>query len=156
VLHGFNYRLDELHAAIGSVELARLEQGNAARRRLAGLYRERLDGVEGLVVPFAEAAADPRVVSSHHLQTAIVPRGVSRDGVRTALVERRIQTSVHYPPIHQFSAFSGYAQRPLLHTEDVSARLLTLPLFPHMRDEQVEEVVEALVAAVGAPASVGS
>jgi dTDP-4-amino-4,6-dideoxygalactose transaminase len=154
LLHGFNYRLDELHAAIGSVELARLARGNAARRRLAGLYRERLDGIEGLVVPFADAEADAGVLSSHHLQTAVVPHGVSRDGVRAALVERRIQTSVHYPPIHQFSAFSGYSSRALPRTEDVGARLLTLPLFPHMRDEQVDEVVDALAAAVRAPAGV--
>jgi dTDP-4-amino-4,6-dideoxygalactose transaminase len=142
---GFNYRLDEARAAIGLVQLARLDAGNAARARLAALYRERLDGVAGLTVP--RAAAPPQTTSAEHLAVVVLPRGTERAAIRAALAERRIQTSVHYPPIHRFSAYRGPG-RPLPRTDDLGDRLLTLPLFPHMTEAQVHEVADALVDAL--------
>jgi dTDP-4-amino-4,6-dideoxygalactose transaminase len=152
---GFNYRLDEARAAIGLVGLARLDAGNAARARLAALYRERLDGVPGLAVP---APADPPdTTSAEHLAVVVLPHGTERAVIRAALAERRIQTSVHYPPIHRFSAYEG-STRPLPRTDDVGDRLLTLPLFPHMTDAQVHEVADALIDALSgraAPSAAG-
>jgi dTDP-4-amino-4,6-dideoxygalactose transaminase len=146
---GFNYRLDEIRAAIGLVQLARLREGNAARARIVARYREALDGVEGLSVPFAER---DDVVSAHHLAVVVLPEHAARDAVREKLRERGIQTSVHYPPIDGFTAYADGPRRPLPRTDSVADRLLTLPLFPHMSDEQVDAVVEALLAAVAAPA----
>ena len=79
VAQGFNYRLDELRAAIGLVQLGRLESANAARAEIAGRYRELLDGVDGLVVPFGEEA---QASSSHHLAVVDASRGLSRSGVQ--------------------------------------------------------------------------
>jgi dTDP-4-amino-4,6-dideoxygalactose transaminase len=76
---------------------------------------------------------------------------VSRDGVRERLHQKRIQTSVHYPPIHGFTAYVEAARRrPLPVTDDVAARLITLPLYPHMRDDQIDLVVDELIQAVAA------
>src|SRR5215207_4927604 len=97
VTGGFNYRLDEPRAAIGLVQLARLAGANAARARLAARYRERLDGVAGLAVPTAGPAD---AISAHHLMVVVLPRGAIRDELRAELAAQRIQTSVHYPPIH--------------------------------------------------------
>jgi dTDP-4-amino-4,6-dideoxygalactose transaminase len=147
VTEGFNFRLDELRAAIALVQLRRLQTANAARRRIAARYREALDGVSGIVLPFGDPVAQE--ASSHHLAVALLPGDVDRDAVRARLAERRIQTSLHYPPIHLFSAYVGRGRpRPLPRTEDAASRLLTLPLFPHMRDDQVDSVVSALLAAV--------
>lgn len=146
VLSGFNYRLDEIRAAIGLVELRRLEDENAARRTLAARYRERLDGIDGLVVPFRADADD--VVSSQHLAVVVLPEGASRRDVRTALANDGVQTSVHYPPIHTFTRYASIAQRPLPKTEAVAERLLTLPLYGHMSDEQVDFVADRLLAAI--------
>lgn len=143
---GFNYRLDEIRAAIGLVELGKLETENAARRRLAGRYRERLDGVKGMV--FAFPARDNSVVSSQHLAVVLLPEGVSRSDVQAALAKEGIQTSVHYPPIHMFTHYAALAQRPLPRTDEVAPRLLTLPLFGHMTDEQLDYVTDRLVAAI--------
>ena len=55
-----------------------------------------------------------------------------------------IQTSVHYPPIHRFSAYRSESRRPLPQTDAVAERLLTLPLYGRMTDEQVDAVIEAL------------
>jgi dTDP-4-amino-4,6-dideoxygalactose transaminase len=146
--HGFNYRLDEIRAAIGLVQLARLEEENAARARITARYRDLLDGTAGIILPFerVEDASRP----AHHLAVAVLPEETDREAVREALRRRGIQTSVHYPPIHRFSAYRGSegSTRALPRTDAVAARLLTLPLYPHMSDGQVELVAEALVRAV--------
>jgi dTDP-4-amino-4,6-dideoxygalactose transaminase len=141
VLPGFNYRLDEVRAAVGLVQLRRLPDENAARARVAARYREALDGADGLRMPFAEA----RGVPAHHLAVVLLPQGTDRQAVRTALEERGIQTSVHYPPIHTFSAYREGSRRPLPRTESVAGRILTLPLYGRMTDEQVEAVVDGLL-----------
>ncbi|MGZ4281042.1 MAG: DegT/DnrJ/EryC1/StrS family aminotransferase [Gaiellaceae bacterium] len=142
VVPGFNYRLDEVRAAVGLVQLRRLTDENAARGRIAARYREALSNQQGLIVPF-----EPRdgVTPSYHLAVVVLPEGVDRDAVRAALAERGIQTSVHYPPIHLFSAYRTRSRRSLPRTEAVAGRILTLPLYGAMRDEQVEAVIEALL-----------
>jgi dTDP-4-amino-4,6-dideoxygalactose transaminase len=147
VLAGFNYRLDEVRAAVGLVQLSRLVEENEARARIAGRYREALDGVEGLTMPFRDHHQDR--VSSHHLAVVLLPDGLDRDQVRAALNERRIQTSVHYPPIHSFTRYRAFGQRrPLPQTDALATRILTLPLYGGLSDEQVEVVIEALLEAV--------
>jgi dTDP-4-amino-4,6-dideoxygalactose transaminase len=141
VLPGFNYRLDEVRAAVGLVQLRRLPDENAARARIAARYREALDGADGLRMPFAE----PRGVPAHHLAVVLLPERTDRQDVRTALEERGIQTSVHYPPIHTFSAYREGSLRPLPRTDAVAGRILTLPLYGRMTDEQFEAVVDSLL-----------
>jgi len=146
---GFNYRIDELRAALGSVQLHRLRERNAARAAHVRRYRAALDGSEGLVVPFSDDEA-----ASHHLAVVVLPRGVVREDVRARLAAAGIQTSVHYPPIHEFTAFErNRGRRPLPQTEAIGSRLLTLPLYPHMTPGQVDTVAEALMAALTERAS---
>ena len=145
VIPGFNYRMDELHAAIGLAQLSRLTAENEARRAIAARYRQRLDGRLGITMPFR--AADPQA-SAHHLAVALLPSRVDRDGVRERLRRARIQTSLHYPPIHRFSYFADEAVR-LPHTESVSQRLITLPLYGRLEEAQVDTVANALLDAVG-------
>jgi dTDP-4-amino-4,6-dideoxygalactose transaminase len=145
---GFNYRLDEVRAAIGLVQLRRLEAGNVARAHLWGRYRDALSDLDGLIVPFA--LPTDGVVPAFHLAVVVLPEGVSRDAVREAMATAGVQTSVHYPPIHRFSAYAGATGRELPHTEAVADRLLTLPLYPHMGERAVDVVVAALRAALEA------
>ncbi len=146
VVQGFNYRLDELRATVGLVQLRDLPEENAGRARIAARYREALDGVHGLTMPFGRIGQER--TSSHHLAVVLLPEGTDRDAVRAALGEGGIQTSVHYPPIHTFSAYSSAAGRPLPRTDAVAGRLLTLPLYGRMTGKQVESVVEALLGAI--------
>jgi dTDP-4-amino-4,6-dideoxygalactose transaminase len=146
VAPGFNYRLDEMRAAIGLVQLRRLPQENASRARIAARYRSALDEVKGLSLPFGRPGA--RRTSAHHLAVVLLPERTDRDRVRTALAKRRIQTSVHYPPIHTFTQYRSPDTRPLRRTEALAGRLLTLPLYGRMADEQVDAVIEALLDAV--------
>ena len=150
VARGFNYRLDELRAAIGLYQLRRLPEENARRRELTERYRERLHGVNGISIPFGERDED--TLSAHHLAVALLPAG-RRDEGRAALADRRIQTSVHYPPIHLFSYYEELgSRRPLPRTEEVAERVVTLPLYGHMTDEQSDLVIDALLETVGADA----
>jgi dTDP-4-amino-4,6-dideoxygalactose transaminase len=147
VARGFNYRLDELRAAVGLVQLRRLPEENAGRARIVARYREALEGRHALTVPFG-VLGDERT-SSHHLQVVVLPEGLDRGRVRVALEERRIQTSVHYPPIHTFTEYrAAAARRALPRTDEVAGRLLTLPLYGRLPDEHVEMVIEALLSAV--------
>ena len=146
---GLNYRLDELRAAIAIVQLGRLGDVNDARRRHALRYRELLDGVEEITLPFQPDGGDS--ISSHHLVVALVPEGLPREDVRERMREAGIQTSVHYPPIHRFSAFAHLgSRRELPRTDEVAERIVTLPLYPHMSDDDVGLVASSLVDAVRA------
>ena len=144
VLPGLNYRLDEIRAAMGLVQLRFLAEENAVRGRLALRYRDALHGVNDYAMAFADRLGEE--ASAHHLAVALAPDAASRDEIRFRLAERRIQTSVHYPPIHQFSAYrDGVPSRALPRTEDAAVRALTLPLFASMRDDQLDLVVEAIL-----------
>lgn len=144
VVPGLNYRLDEIRAGMGLVQLRFLDEENAARARLARLYGQALDGVDGYTMAFADQLGDSS--SAHHLAVALAPDAASRGEIRARLAERRIQTSLHYPPIHQFTAYRDLgAERPLPRTESAAARAITLPLFAGMDDEQLELVVQALL-----------
>jgi dTDP-4-amino-4,6-dideoxygalactose transaminase len=146
VAQGLNCRLDELHSAIGLVQLSRLRERNAARASIVARYRAELDGVRGIRMPFPP---DPDSNPAHHLAVILLPPDRSREEVRASLAARRIQTSVHYPPIHQFSAYRELgASRPLPATDAVASRLLTLPLYPHMTEADVEAVTSAVVSTI--------
>jgi dTDP-4-amino-4,6-dideoxygalactose transaminase len=142
LLPGFNYRIDEVRAAVGLVQLRRLPEENAGRAAVVERYREGLDGVRGLTMPFVQRIRGTQPV--HHLAVVLLPERTDRLAVRAALEERGIQTSVHYPPIHTFSAYRSASQRSLPQTDAVAERLLTLPLFGGLSDEQVEAVIEGL------------
>jgi dTDP-4-amino-4,6-dideoxygalactose transaminase len=147
VLPGFNYRLDEIRAVVGLVQLRRLPEENAARMRIAARYRQALDGERGLTMPFGGNGGER--ISSYHLAVALLPEGADRGAVRATLDAQGIQTSVHYPPIHTFTAYrSSVGRRELPQTDAVAERLLTLPLYGRMSDAQVEAVIDGVLAAV--------
>jgi len=146
VAEGFNYRFDELRAAIALVQLDRLGQSNAARGRISARYRAELEGVRGIRMPFVPAADSQ---PAHHLAVILLPPDRSREQFRAALATSGIQTSVHYPPIHLFSCYRELGtRRSLPRTEEVAERLVTLPLYPHMSEADVDAVIRAVRAAL--------
>jgi dTDP-4-amino-4,6-dideoxygalactose transaminase len=88
------------------------------------------------------AGAEP----SHHLFTAVCEEGRDRDAVRRALAEARVQTSMHYPPVHRFSIYAD-GNPDLPNTEAYAARALTLPMYAHMTEAEQGLVIDALAAA---------
>jgi dTDP-4-amino-4,6-dideoxygalactose transaminase len=140
---GFNYRIDEPRAALGTSRLARLDADNERRRALDARYRELLSGVDG--VAGCALAPGPGVHAAHHLFTIVLEHGLDRDGFRRRLAERGVQTSVHYPPAHRFSIYDA-ADADLPVTEDYARRTMTLPLYAHLTHEQQDLVVAGLAA----------
>ncbi len=141
---GYNYRMTEMHAAMGIEQLKRLPGWNALRSECVAWYREALAGLPGIIVPFIKH----RGTSAFHIMPILLPAGVERQAVMESLRARGIQTSIHYRPIHTFSAFANEPAPGMDLTETIGARALTLPLFPAMTRAQVETVVAGLRAAL--------
>jgi len=144
VARGYNYRLDEMRSALGLVQLNRLEPGNARRQEVTYAYRAKLEDLDHLVVPFRDFPGG----SAHHLFPILLRDCGGRTDFMAALAQQSIQTSIHYPPVHLFSYYrslweAGHDHRLPL-TEEISARLVTLPLFPAMTMAQLDTVVAAI------------
>jgi dTDP-4-amino-4,6-dideoxygalactose transaminase len=137
---GYNYRIDEIRAALGVVQLEKLDANNECRRRLTGLYRDALhEFAPQVTVPFADHAG----VSAAHLMPILLPEGADKLEFMEQMKACKVQTSFHYPPIHTFTAYQKPNPRASLSiTEAVAAREVTLPLYPTLRDEDVIMVAE--------------
>ncbi len=138
---GYNYRMDELRAALGLAQLARLEQWNARRRELSNYYRDRLaEELSDIVVPFA-----PAWETAAHLLPILLPEHADRARIMEELRQARIQSSIHYPPIHRFSYYrERFPSVSLPNTESFCSRELTLPLHPSLSESDVDRVVATL------------
>lgn len=141
-LQGFNYRLDDLHAALGRAQLSKLANGNRRRAELSRLYRRRLAQSPNWIVPFGNDATS----SAYHLMPVVAPDADTRNRVVAALKSQGIQTSFHYPSIPTFASFTEHYGDCSKSTQFAS-RVITLPLYPLLRDEEVETVCAALLAA---------
>jgi len=147
VAPGYNYRIDELRAAIGRAQLARLLANNRRRAAIDAAYRAQLPAAAPeLGLPYAHARGAP----AHHLRPALLPPGIDRARFMTEMKARGIQTSIHYPPIHLFSLYRRDGGPTLPLTEAVAAREVTLPLYPGMSSGDVELVVAAATEALAA------
>jgi dTDP-4-amino-4,6-dideoxygalactose transaminase len=142
---GLNYRIDELRAALGLIQLDRLKKANAARKALTLQYRELLAGFSGASVPFQELK---HVEPSYHIFPILLGEKVDRIRTIQAMRDRGIQTSIHYPAIQKFAAYESLELGATPIANAISERELTLPLFPTMRADQVELVVSSLKEAI--------
>jgi dTDP-4-amino-4,6-dideoxygalactose transaminase len=141
---GRNSRLDALAAIVLQGKLARLDSWTERRIELAARYRARLAGTDVRLV-----GVEPLARHVYHLFIARVPE---RDRVRAELGRRGIQTGIHYPvPCHRQPSLAQFAVEPLPVAEQAAGEILSLPMFPHMTDEQVDvvcaELADALVVA---------
>jgi len=146
---GYTYRLDELSAALGAVQAARLDELLAKRERVAGWYAARLAGLEGVERP-APAPWTTRM-SWFVYVVRLAPRH-DRDGVIRELEARGIPARPYFPPIHLQPFYRGrFGLRPgdFPVTEAAGASCLALPFFGTMREEQVDTVCGALAEALG-------
>lgn len=142
---GYNYRIDEIRAALGLAQLAKVEKNNECRRHLSQLYRSALQKLESQVaIPFQNHAGK----TSAHIMPILLPKGTKREQFMGSMKEQGIQTSFHYPPVHTFTAYNSDTKWNLPVTEEVASREVTLPLFPTMTAEDVDTVVAAVCASL--------
>jgi dTDP-4-amino-4,6-dideoxygalactose transaminase len=140
---GFNYRIDEPRAALLLSRLRRLEDDLARRRALSARYRQLLDGVPGVVVPFSDESV---ATSSCYVMPVMLEDPSRQEEVRLALREKhRVQTSLFYPAIHEFTAYRERCPGVSLPITERAARSeITLPLFTHMTEADQDRVLAAL------------
>lgn len=151
---GFNYRLSDVHAAIGVAQLERLSDMLAARARVAGWYQERVRAMSG-VSPMYEGPQQ----RSWFVYAPRLDAELDRDEVIGALERRGIQAKPYLPCIHLQPFYrSEHGHRPgeLPVTEAISRSTVALPFFPEMTEEQVDRVCDALAGALEEVRSVGA
>lgn len=139
---GYNYRMDEMHAALARAQLKKLSAGNDNRRKAADRYKNRLKSIDKIKIPFANSSAD----ANYHIFPILLDIGIDRQRLMVFLREQGIQTSIHYPPVHKFSYYCklmGEQTLPL--TEYIAGHELTLPVFAGITDAQVDYVVDRLI-----------
>lgn len=136
---GYNYRLDEIRAAVGREQIKKLGAASERRQKIAGLLRERLESlaIEGLRIPFSQ----PRGSAVHHIFSVLLPKTTDRDHFREAMKAKGIQTSVHYPPLNRLAIgreIWAHTELDLPVIESIEDRLVTLPMSPSLTEGQVD------------------
>ena len=144
LLKGSNSRLDEVQAAVLRVKLRYLDQWNGERRRKAFAYKRMLDKT-GVICPSEREEA-------HHVYHLFVVRTRKRNALQAFLKEKGIGALIHYPiPIHLQEAYRelGYRRGDLPVTEKCARETLSLPFFPELTEEEMEEVKREIMNYLG-------
>jgi perosamine synthetase len=137
---GFNYRLSDVASALGVAQLERLRSMLAARKAVAAMYAEALEGVEL-----------PADRESWFVYVVKVPHGVDRDRVITDLRARGVDAKPYLPAIHMYAFYRerfGFRGGEFPNAEDAAARCLALPFFPGLTEDEVGQVAKALAEVV--------
>jgi len=139
---GYNYRIDEIHAALARCQLKKLETGNEHRRLAATHYKDALSKIDKIKIPFGNYCFP----ANYHIFPILLDKSIDRNDLMVFLREKRIQTSIHYPPIHKFSYYRTIMGDQILHNTDfISRHELTLPMYAGITDAQIDYVVDALI-----------
>ena len=143
---GFRYNMSELHASIGIHQLSKLGGFQKRRREIVDIYNRELQKIEEVTIPYVQE----NVKHTWHLyviQLNLEKLRVDRDQIFRALREENIGVNVHYIPVHYHSFYQtnfGFKQGILPNVEWLYPRLLTIPLFPKMSDNDVYDVINAI------------
>ncbi len=143
---GYNYRMDDLRASLGLVQLKKLREDLEKRSVVREWYEKALADIDQVLVPFRGHGE----FASNYIFPVVLTevRRKHRDDVRNSLHEAGVQTSMHYPPVHLFSFYREYS-RELPVTERVAGKLITLPMYSSLGKSEVEFVATALGNAFG-------
>jgi len=138
---GYNYRLDEIRAALGIEQLKKLKENHRKRKHLVDFYRQAIrSGCKRVDIPFESWDG----MNGYHIFPILLPIGIdNRKGVMQMMAENGVQTSVHYTPVHHFSAYRSDSDL-LPRTDAIAPRILSLPFFPTMQKDQIEYTVDTL------------
>ncbi|MCL6424241.1 DegT/DnrJ/EryC1/StrS family aminotransferase [Brachybacterium sp. JHP9] len=147
---GFNNRMTDIHAAIGRVQLGKLDGWTAQRRENAARLDAGLAGIDGLATPVVREGAEH--VYHQYTIRLLGAAGAERDRFATALrEEHRVGCGVYYPtPVHRLPSFGLALELPV--TEQIAAEVLSLPVHPSLSDDDLERIISAVRTVAGAGA----
>lgn len=138
---GYNFRMDDIHASIGIVQLKKLRTDLGKRIDVRKYYVEKLSSIEEIIIPFKD---NTEFVSNYIMPVVLKNSTVEkRDELRNFLHSKGIQTSNHYPPIHKFSIYQKYeAQLPI--TEYVCDNEITLPMYANLQRQDIDLIADTI------------
>lgn len=140
---GLNYRMDEIRCALGLVQLSKLDTNNLKRKKIVNYYAEMIkESKINIVIPFLNISQN--TVSSYHIFPILLPKNCDRVNVMKKLKEDGIQTSIHYPSFKDFTFYGQYCNYDLENADEISKRVLTLPLYPDLTFNMVDEIISSL------------
>ncbi len=137
-----NYRMTDFQAALGISQLKKIERFIARRQEIVKIYREGFDGINEITLPYVK----PNVRHVWHLYT-IVLNGINRDKFFKTMRQKNIGVNVHYIPVYRHGYYKqrfGLNPKDFPVTEDLFKRIITLPLFPKMSDQDAFDVIDAV------------
>ncbi|MBK8976971.1 MAG: DegT/DnrJ/EryC1/StrS aminotransferase family protein [Planctomycetes bacterium] len=143
---GLNGKMSELHAALGTLTLPRIDELLGARDLQVARYRSALGALGG--VTFQHVRACDRSTFKDFAVRFAGRR--ERDAVERALAEQGYQTKRYFRPCHRMRLFAPYADRPLPHTDALADELLCLPLFAELEDRQIDDICAVVARALAA------
>jgi perosamine synthetase len=151
---GFNFRMSEIEAAIGLKQMEKIELITASRREIAKKYKEELQQIEGLEMLHDPESSKYQQGVFHLLEIKVEkPYPLKRDELYDFLKKEGITTGVHYPPLHLFSYYqrtTKYRKGDFPCAEALYSKILSLPMFPFMSDEEFQKIIQTLRAGVHA------
>jgi dTDP-4-amino-4,6-dideoxygalactose transaminase len=138
---GYNYRMDDIRASIGIVQIDKLKLDIEKRAQVRKWYLEQLGEFESIIIPFRNYTE----FSSNYIFPIILKNSNTekRDFIRNKLAEAGVQTSVHYPAVHRFSIYKDfYNELPI--TDYISDNLITLPMYANINLKGIELITKTL------------
>lgn len=139
---GYNYRLDDIRAALGIVQLGKLRNDILKRAQIRSWYLKKLNAMVGITVPFL---LNDEYVSNYIMPIVLInSTAEKRNVVRSRLAQDGIQTSVHYPAVHRFSIYQNMKGISLNQTEYMADCEITLPMFGKLTEMQVDYICNRL------------
>lgn len=144
---GYNYRMDEMSAALGVAQMERLDEILAKREAVARAYNAKLARIEGVQVPCEESG----IKISWFVYVVRLAPGIDRDRVMASLRENGVDCRPYFQPIHLqpfYREMFGYREGDFPNTERVASSTLALPFFNNITEQQMDYVVEVLAGAI--------
>ena len=140
---GYNLRMTELSAAIGRIQLKKLDEFNKKRRENARYLSNQLSEVEGITLPVVEKG---KIHVFHQYTIRVTPSSpLTRDQLQQVLIEKGIGCRVYYPqPLHELPMFSSTPHSELKEAELASSQVLSLPVHPGVSEEQLEYIATSI------------
>jgi len=138
---GYNYRMDDIKASLGIVQLKKLKADLDKRRAIRKYYMEQLSDTEEIIIPFAD---NEEFVSNYIFPVVLInSEAKKRNYLREQLQEKGIQTSVHYPAVHNFSIYNNFNYN-LPITNYISDNQITLPMYSILKIEDIDHILLTL------------
>jgi len=142
---GYNYRLDEIRSVLGLSQIKRIKKLNALRKKVFEYYNNKLQNVKGLITP--QSSIDNNHAYHLYIMRVENNNNISRDELFTQLSKYGIKTTVHYKPLHEFTAFKKFKNKnkDMENSKQLYKEIISLPFYPNMPKKQQDFVIECII-----------